>query len=165
MATANIIAHEKISLVLQRAISKIFHEEKDRLRASLSPTSGQTPDNVEPRLRSLYCPSAAGRVKVLYDEAVKSGAKIFAGTPDFDVSTGLVQPVFLQCKENMRIFTEEAFAPIVTLIPFKTDEQAIHLANAPGAGLTASIFTANESKGWFMANEIISGAVHINGLT
>ena len=57
---------------------------------------------------------------------------------------------------------EEIFGPVVTLIPFKTEEEVIEMANSTKYGLAASIFTENISKGHRVAASIDSGVVWIN---
>jgi aminomuconate-semialdehyde/2-hydroxymuconate-6-semialdehyde dehydrogenase len=57
---------------------------------------------------------------------------------------------------------EEIFGPVVSLIPFKTEEEVIVMANSTKYGLSASIFTENISKGHRVAANIDSGVVWIN---
>ena len=57
---------------------------------------------------------------------------------------------------------EEIFGPVVSLIPFKTEEEVIIMANSTKYGLSASIFTENISKGHRVAANIDSGVVWIN---
>ena len=57
---------------------------------------------------------------------------------------------------------EEIFGPVVSLIPFKTEEEVIAMANSTKYGLAASIFTENISKGHRVASKIDSGVVWIN---
>ena len=57
---------------------------------------------------------------------------------------------------------EEIFGPVLTLIPFKDEEEVINMANSTKYGLSASIFTENISKGHRVAAAIKSGVVWIN---
>jgi aminomuconate-semialdehyde/2-hydroxymuconate-6-semialdehyde dehydrogenase len=57
---------------------------------------------------------------------------------------------------------EEIFGPVVSLIPFQSEEEVIAMANSTKYGLAASIFTENISRGHRMAAEIDSGLIWIN---
>jgi benzaldehyde dehydrogenase (NAD) len=63
------------------------------------------------------------------------------------------------------LFVEETFAPVVSITTFKTDEEAIALANASEYGLTCSIMTADTGRAMAIANGVHSGNVHINDIT
>lgn len=64
--------------------------------------------------------------------------------------------------QNCKTNTEEIFGPVVTLQPFKTEEEALHLANSTDYGLAATIWTQDISKAHRLANKIESGIVWIN---
>lgn len=165
MSTANIIVQRRVLPNLEKKIAAIMQEHQQILQAGAGPNAPAAPDVKDHRLRALFTAAASERVKAMYDDAIAGGAKVVAGKPGFDTRLGLVQPVFLEGTPEMRIFGEEAFAPVLGLYAYDTDEEAAALANAPGAGLTASVFSKNESRAWAIARRIDSGAVHVNGIT
>ena len=57
---------------------------------------------------------------------------------------------------------EEVFGPVVSLTPFETEEEAIHLANQTRYGLSASIWTENLSRAHRVSREIEAGVVWVN---
>ena len=63
---------------------------------------------------------------------------------------------------NCSINQEEIFGPVVSIIPFKTEEEVINMANSTKYGLSASIFTENVSKAHRVAAKIDSGVIWIN---
>ena len=81
-----------------------------------------------------------------------------------DLSNGYyIEPTVIEnlpfdCEVNQ----EEIFGPVLTLIPFKDEEEVINMANSTKYGLSASIFTENISKGHRVAAAIKSGVVWIN---
>jgi len=164
MSTANIIAHSSIVSKLEAALSKLI-KENPTLRASSKTNSAPNPEGTDHRLRGLFTASAAERVKGLYDDALSNGGKVVAGEGGFDLKLGVVQPVFVKGSEKMKIFAEEAFAPVIGIFEFTTEEEAVAKANAPGAGLSAAVFSKDETKAWRIARGIESGAVHVNGIT
>lgn len=103
-----------------------------------------------------------------YIETGKSeGATLVAGgVPYKSVGNGrgfFIEPtVFTDVKENMKIFQEEVFGPFVSITPFKTEEDAIKLANSTSYGLGAAVFTRDIERGHRVAARLESGMVWIN---
>ncbi|GMF70617.1 unnamed protein product [Aspergillus oryzae] len=74
-----------------------------------------------------------------------------------------VQPtVFTNVKDSMRIYREEIFGPVVVIVPFETEEEAIRRANDTTYGLGAAVFTKDLERAHRVAAEIESGMVWIN---
>jgi aldehyde dehydrogenase (NAD+) len=63
----------------------------------------------------------------------------------------------------MRIAREEIFGPVVCLIPFDTDEEAIAIANYTPYGLAAYVQTGDRERAERVASRLRAGMVHING--
>jgi len=74
------------------------------------------------------------------------------------VSPTVIEGLPQQCATNR----EEIFGPVVTLIPFEDDEQAIAIANDTEYGLAASLWTANLDRAQRMAERLEFGIVWIN---
>lgn len=70
--------------------------------------------------------------------------------------------IFSDVKNDMRIAQEEIFGPVVCVLPFDTEEEAIELANGTDFGLAASVWTRNGAKGHRVAGKIAAGIVWIN---
>jgi len=70
--------------------------------------------------------------------------------------------VILDATRDMRIAQEETFGPVAALFRFKTDEEAIQLANATETGLSAYFFTNNLKRAWKVAEALEAGMVGIN---
>ena len=70
----------------------------------------------------------------------------------------VIENLPFDCEVNQ----EEIFGPVLTLIPFKDEEEVINMANSTKYGLSASIFTENISKGHRVAAAIKSGVVWVN---
>jgi acyl-CoA reductase-like NAD-dependent aldehyde dehydrogenase len=65
----------------------------------------------------------------------------------------------------MRIYAEESFGPVVTVVRVKGDEEALRIANDTEYGLSAAIFSRDIARAWKMARRVESGICHINGPT
>lgn len=70
----------------------------------------------------------------------------------------IIEGLDAQCRTNM----EEIFGPVVTLQPFKTEEQALILANASDYGLSATIWTQDVTRAHRVADQVNSGIIWVN---
>ena len=86
------------------------------------------------------------------------------GKPDGLENGWYVKPtIFKDVKNNMRIAQEEIFGPVLVIIPFETEAEAIEIANDTPYGLAAYLQTGDASKAERVASQLRAGAVHING--
>lgn len=112
---------------------------------------------------SVVSREATQRVKKLLDDAVKQGAKIAAGGT---VDGTIMQPAVVDNVTNqMRLYHEESFGPVVAIVRTKSVDEAIAVANDTIFGLSASIFSQDISHALRVAQRINSGICHINGPT
>ena len=97
-------------------------------------------------------------------EAVVAGAKVVAQSVGPSEGQGHFHAATLvtEVHHGMRLMREETFGPILPVMPFRTEEEAIELANQSPMALTASIWTRDTRKGKEMANIIKGGVVNIN---
>ncbi|MCY8234970.1 aldehyde dehydrogenase family protein [Priestia endophytica] len=94
------------------------------------------------------------------EQAVKAGANIVTGG---NREGTLLEPTILvNVNQDMKVVCEETFAPIVSVIPFDTEEEVIAMANDSKFGLQAGVFTSNINCAMRVAEEIETGGVWIN---
>ncbi|EYC49949.1 aldehyde dehydrogenase [Hylemonella gracilis str. Niagara R] len=99
------------------------------------------------------------------DAGASEGAKLLAGGKRALTETGgyYVEPtVFIDVTNQMRIAREEIFGPVLSVIRFKTEEEAIRLANDSSYGLQASVWSDNLSRAHRVARALRAGTVHVN---
>ncbi len=100
-------------------------------------------------------------------DAISKGAKVEIGGKqpegkEFEKGNYFEPTVLTDITTDMRVFTEETFGPVLPIIPFKTEEEAIRLANRTEYGLSAEIYTTDLEKGERVAKQIEAGTVAIN---
>ncbi|HPL11869.1 MAG TPA: NAD-dependent succinate-semialdehyde dehydrogenase [Bacteroidales bacterium] len=99
------------------------------------------------------------------DRSVKMGAKIELGGNPMKRDGFYFEPTIIsKVTEDMPVFTEETFGPVMAIVVVENEEKAIELANKSNFGLGASIWTQDRDKGIRLARKIEAGAVFINGL-
>lgn len=104
--------------------------------------------------------SHAQRAQAWIDEAVSGGAEILAGGHR---DRALLEPTVLhRVTDNMKVFCEEIFAPVVSVIEFDRLDEAVSRANAQPFGLSVGLFTSNLHAAFSAANELRFGGIHIN---
>ena len=108
------------------------------------------------------------KVQDLIQVGIDEGAKLVAGgvgRPNGLNRGFFVKPtVFADCNNDMRIMREEVFGPVISLMAFDSEEEAIAIANDTDYGLTNYIQTSDQEKAHRVARQLRSGMVDINGV-
>ncbi len=93
----------------------------------------------------------------------EEGAEILTGGKRYGDKGFYIEPtVFINAGNKMKISQEEIFGPVVTLIKFKDDEEAISIANDSIYGLAGAVWSANDERALNVAKKIRTGTVWIN---
>lgn len=106
------------------------------------------------------------RVEVYIEAGKKEGARlVMGGGRPANLRHGwFVEPtVFADVDRKMTIAQEEIFGPVLAVIPYEDEEDAIAIANNSIYGLNGSVFTADVEHGLAVARRIKTGTVEING--
>ena len=97
--------------------------------------------------------------------AIKEGATLCAGGERILSQSGgyYMQPtIFRNVSADMQIAQEEVFGPLLCVIPFEDEEEAVRIANATDYGLAAGIWTADLARAHRMIKKVQSGVIHVN---
>ena len=107
------------------------------------------------------------KIQALIQKGIDEGARLVAGgtgRPDGMEKGFYVQPtIFADVTNQMTISREEIFGPVLSILPFDTEEEAIEMANDTVYGLTNYIQTQDSEKGKRVARQLRSGMVEMNG--
>lgn len=108
------------------------------------------------------------RVQDYIQIGINEGAEILTGglgKPEGLEKGNFVKPtVFINVHNKMRIAQEEIFGPVLSIITYKTEEEAIEIANDTTYGLQAYISSSNHERAHRVASQINAGRVQINGI-
>lgn len=152
MSTERIIVHDDIA--------DAFIE---RLAALADAITAGDPSKDESRIGPLIGEHAAIRVKGLIDDALQKGARLVAG--------GRQQGVWVDATvldgitPNMRVYHEETFGPVASIIRFVDVDEAVSIANDTEYGLAAAVFGRDVTRALDVARRLESGICHINSST
>src|SRR5690606_25129538 len=107
------------------------------------------------------------KVQKLIQKGIDEGARLVAGgtgRPDGFNEGDFVKPtVFADVNNDMTTAREEIFGPVLAMIPFDTEEEAIAIANDTPCGLAAYIQTGNPERAKRVARKLRAGMIQING--
>ena len=107
------------------------------------------------------------KIQNLIHKGIEEGANLSAGGPDrpSHLKKGyFVRPtIFSDVKNNMTIAKEEIFGPVISIMQFSSEDEAIKIANDTSYGLTNYIQTKDKDKAQRVARKLRSGMVEING--
>jgi succinate-semialdehyde dehydrogenase/glutarate-semialdehyde dehydrogenase len=98
------------------------------------------------------------------DQAIDKGATALTGGDRLpDVAGPFFAPtVLINVNHDMDVMRDETFGPVLPIMAFKTDDEAVRLANDSIYGLTASVWTGNIARGRRLAERIDAGTVMVN---
>ena len=145
--------------IYERAIREAA-EEANNLKVDLASKKG---DHIGP----VVSKTQFDKIKSLIQSGIEQGAKLVAGGPDRPekLQKGyFIRPtVFTNVANDMRIAREEIFGPVLSIIPFENEEEAITITNDTSYGLGNYVQTQDKDKARRIAKKFRSGGVYING--
>ncbi|MEP1605391.1 MAG: aldehyde dehydrogenase family protein, partial [Marinomonas sp.] len=148
-------------LIVVDAVADAFaakFAEKVKSMPAGDPRDGNTP------LGAVVDTKTVAHCLSLIDDAVSKGAKLLVGG---ETSLNVVMPAHLvdHVTQDMKLFRDESFGPVVGIARARDEAHAIELANDSEYGLSAAVFTGDTARGMRVAKQIQSGICHINGPT
>ena len=154
-AMSRIIVHESIhDDVVERA---------SKIAASLSVGAGIDRREVGANMGSMVSLAQRDRAAGMIRAAEEAGATIAAGGRPLNVPGAFLDPTVLtRVTQDMAIANEEVFGPVLSVLKFKNDAEAIQMANATPYGLVGGVFTRDINRATKAANQIRAGQVFVN---
>ena len=108
-----------------------------------------------------------GRVQALIKAGISEGARVLvggAGKPEGFETGYFVKPtIFADVNNDMRVAREEVFGPVLAIMQFDTEDEAITIANDTSYGLAAYVQSGDPARAERVATRLRAGMVHING--
>ena len=144
------------------------HEEAAKLAAEAAKgfTLGD-PTLETTRLGPLSSQMQLDRVRSYIKKGVEEGAQLVAGgaeAPEGLPGGYFVKPtVFANVRNSMTIAQEEIFGPVLAIIPYKDEEEAVRIANDSPYGLAGAVWSADDARAQKVARRIRAGQVDVNG--
>lgn len=146
--------------------SKLAEVEQIAAEAAEAMTPGD-PFAKSSKLGPLVSQAQWDRVQGYIATGIEEGAKLVTGgtgKPE-GLETGyFVKPtVFSEVRRDMRIAQEEIFGPVLSILPYDTEEEAIEIANDSDYGLAGGVWAGDQKHGIAVARRIRTGQIEVNG--
>ena len=145
----------------------IYDEAIDRLKKYANEFKVDDPNKEGEHIGPVISDTQFNKIQSLIQKGIDEGAKLVAGGPGKPdgLSNGYyVKPtVFADVNNNMEIARTEIFGPVLSVIPFESEEEAIEIANDTDYGLTNYIQSQDPEKVKRLARKLRSGMVDVNG--
>jgi aldehyde dehydrogenase (NAD+) len=107
------------------------------------------------------------RIQSLIEAGIKEGATLVTGSPGrptgFDRGYYVQPTVFADVRNDMSIAQEEIFGPVLSILPYRDEEDAIRIANDTVYGLSSYVTSGDLERARRVARRIRAGMVHLNG--
>ncbi len=147
-------------MLVQESVYDEFAEKLKAATAGLKLGQG-TDESVS--VGPLINEGAANDVLEFVEDAVAKGANVAAGGGRSDLGACFIEPTVLtNVSDDMRVFREEIFGPVAPLFKFKTEEEAIVMANDTEFGLACYFYARDVGRIWRVAEGLEYGIVGIN---
>lgn len=138
----------------------------DALAAELDALVVGDPADPATQIGPLAAQRQQTRVRAYIEDGVREGARLVTGGSDLPAGLGggwYVRPtLFSEAHNGMRIAREEIFGPVLTVIAYGDEEEAVAIANDSDYGLAGAVFTADTDRGLGVAARIRSGSFGVN---
>ena len=145
--------------IYERAIKEAA-DEANKIKVDLPSKKG---DHIGPVVSEVQYK----KIIDLIESGIDEGATLAAGGPQFPSGLNkgyFIKPtIFTNVTNKMRIAKEEIFGPVLSIIPFETEDEAINIVNDTSYGLGNYLQTEDKEKAHRVAKKLRSGCVYING--
>ena len=148
-------------LLVERSIAEEFSQKVAEIAAAM--TVGD-PLLLTTEAGAVSSEAQLGKNLGFAEQALSEGARLRTGGKRVLAETGgfYMQPTVFDVTPDMTLAREEVFGPILSIIPFDSEEEALRIANGTDYGLASAVWTANLSRAHRMVRGIRAGVVHVN---
>ena len=145
----------------------MYSEAVERVKKFANETKVDDPTKEGNHIGPVVSETQFNKIQTLIKKGIDEGAKLVAGgvgKPDGLEKGYFVKPtVFADVNNQMEIARTEIFGPVLSIMPFETEEEAISIANDTPYGLANYIQTQDQKKANRVARKLRSGMVDVNG--
>jgi aldehyde dehydrogenase (NAD+) len=165
--TITLMSGQVCAMLSRVLVSRRRHDElADAIARRMRKVAIGHSDDPATQLGPLAMKRQLERVEMYIEEGRRTAELLSGGRRPTHLDRGyFIEPtLFAHVKNETRIAQEEIFGPVLSLIPFEDEEDAIRIANESNYGLNGSVLTQDANAAYRLARRIRTGAVGQNGL-
>ena len=145
----------------------MYNEALERLKKYANEFQVDDPNKEGEHIGPVISETQFNKIQTLIKKGIDEGAKLISGGPGkpngLDKGYYVKPTVFADVKNDMEIARTEIFGPVLSVMPFENEEEAVKIANDTPYGLTNYIQTQDPEKVKRVARKLRSGMVDVNG--
>lgn len=150
-------------VIVHHSVHDALVERVARVAQSLTVKPGTEQPAFGPTMGAMVSQAHRDRDHVKGADAIAAGAVAVAGGRKPNISGAFLEPTVLTgVTPDMTIANEEVFGPVLSVLKFKTDTEAIEIANATPYGLVGGVFTRDLNRATQAARHLRAGQVFVN---
>ncbi len=138
----------------------IYSETVEKVKELANNTKVDSPQKDGDHIGPVVSETQFNKIQTLIQKGIDEGAKLVAGGTGYYVKP----TVFADVNNQMEVARTEIFGPVLSIIPFESEDEAISIANDTPYGLTNYIQTQDKEKVKRVARKLRSGMVDVNGV-
>lgn len=142
----------------------VFDKVVQKLKERLEKVVIGDPEDKKTQIGSLVARRQLNLLKEQVQDAIRKGANVVIGgkSPGNLKGAYYLPTILTNIKRNMKVWKEEVFGPVLPVISFKTEKEAIKLANDTKYGLGAQVFSKDKKRALRVASKIKAGSIDVN---
>ena len=149
-------------VIVHRSRKSEFLDRAQTLATSLKLDAGINLTEFGANMGTVVSDDQQNRITQMVEQARQDGADIICGGHRPNRDGAFFEPTIISCQPEDRIAQQEVFGPVLSVMEFETDEEAIAIANGTSYGLVAGVFTQNLNRATTAAAQLKAGQVFIN---
>lgn len=145
----------------------VFDEVVERLRKKLDTLKVGNPEDEETDIGPLVSKRQLETLEEQVQDAIDKGAKVITGGKRLKKLNGaFYEPtILIDVTKDMKVWQEEVFGPVLPVVSFSTDDEAVRMSNDTKYGLGSYIYTKDKKKVLEVVSQIDAGMISVNNAT
>ncbi len=150
-------------VIIHESLYEPFIEKAVKLARSISVRPGIEQQEDGPSMGAMVCEAQRDKAVAMVEKAILQGAKIATGGKALNIPGAYMEPtIIVDVRPGMEIAQEEVFGPVLTVMSFRHEAEAIELANSTQFGLVGGVFTRDLGCATRAARAVRCGQFFVN---